>query len=58
VRLHLLGCALCARYEKQLLAMRKMLEAHSQEINEALPEARLSAEARDRIKKKIKEDHL
>lgn len=53
VRLHLMGCDLCARYEKQLLAMRKILGAHVREFDEPSVDVRLSDEARKRIKQEI-----
>lgn len=53
VRLHLLVCELCARYEKQLLAMRRMLESHLNEIEEPSSDVRLSDEARKRIKQEL-----
>jgi len=53
VRLHLIGCELCARYEKQLLAMRKMLEAHAQEFDEPSAGVQLSDDARKRIKQEL-----
>ena len=52
-RLHLLGCELCARYEKQLHIMRKMLESQSDKLNEPEIGTKLSDEARQRINKEI-----
>ena len=53
VRIHLIGCELCARYERQLLAMHKMLESRSEELYEQDTGAKLSDEARQRIKREI-----
>lgn len=53
VRLHLMGCELCARYEKQLLAMRKMMELHGEEISMSDPKNSLADAARQRIKQEI-----
>jgi hypothetical protein len=54
VRLHLMGCELCARYEEQLLAIRKMIGLHSEEISKADSGIKLSETARQRIKKEIR----
>jgi hypothetical protein len=56
VRLHLMGCALCARYEKQLLAMRRMLELHADDISES-PDVKLSDDARRRMKQELTRNH-
>lgn len=53
IRLHLMVCELCTRYEKQLKAMRKMLDLHADEINQANENIKLSPEARARIKQTI-----
>lgn len=56
IRLHLMGCELCARYEKQLLAMRRMLELHADEIS-ASPDVKLSDDARRRMKQELSRNH-
>lgn len=53
VRLHLMGCELCARYEKQLLAMHKMLELHGEEISGTDSNISLSDTTRKKIKQEI-----
>lgn len=58
IRLHILGCKFCARYRKQLLSMHRIVEEYSQKFAET-GEAELSADARQRIKEKLRrDDHL
>lgn len=56
VRLHLLGCELCSRYEKQLQQIHRMIMQNIDEINKENTSQKLSEEARQRIKKKVKEN--
>lgn len=55
MRLHLLICALCMRYVKQLQFMRDTVQHHAAEIEKgnATPSA-LSNEARERMKRSLK----
>ncbi len=55
VRIHLLMCRFCARYERQLYEIRETLRnlAAAGERFEALPGDGLSDEARDRMKKSL-----
>jgi hypothetical protein len=56
VRIHLLMCKFCTRYERQLLLIRETLrrlvsaEGHDEEVGEG----KLSEEARERIKKSLR----
>ncbi len=55
VRIHLLMCKFCARYERQLLQIRETIRslAAAGDRFEALHGEGLSAEARDRMKKSL-----
>ena len=55
IRFHLLGCKFCQRYEKQLIIMQKMMENKSKEINELPNSPKLSSDAKQRMKQKIKQ---
>jgi hypothetical protein len=56
VRIHLLMCQLCARYEQQLLLIRETVRrlAAAEEQPEGPPEETLSEEARARIMKSLR----
>ena len=56
VRLHLMGCELCARYEKQLHAIHHVIEKSLNEPPENLEEAKLSDDARHRMKQELKQN--
>jgi hypothetical protein len=51
VRLHLLICRFCARYERQLLLIRETVRRLA--ATEGIPGETLSAEARERIRKSL-----
>jgi len=53
IRIHVMGCKLCARYRKQLLSMHKAVEEISQKYAEN-GEAQLSDDTRQRIKEKLR----
>jgi len=53
LRLHLLLCAWCRRYGKQLRFLRDAAHGHPDEMVEAAPR-KLSDEARERIKRKLR----
>jgi hypothetical protein len=55
MRLHLLICALCMRYVKQLQFMHDAARQHAAEIENAgsLPASALSNEARERMKRSL-----
>src|SRR5262245_11289844 len=53
LRLHLLLCAWCRRYGKQIRFLRKAAHKHPDEMVEAAPQE-LSDEARERIKRKLR----
>jgi len=55
IRIHLLGCKLCRRYEKQLITMQKMMEKRANEINELPDGPKLSSDAKQRMKQNIKQ---
>ena len=52
LRIHLILCRWCRRYGKQIRFLRQAAYEHSDELVEAVPQ-RLSAEARERIKRKV-----
>ncbi len=56
VRLHLLMCKFCARYERQLLLIRETLRriVATEEKSEGPPGEALSEEARERIRKSLR----
>lgn len=56
VRIHLLTCKFCTRYERQLLLIRETLRrlAGTADRPEGLAGESLSAEARDRITKSLR----
>ena len=51
VRLHLLICKFCARYERQLLLIRETVRRLA--ATEGIPGETLSGEARERIRKSL-----
>ncbi len=54
MRLHLMICALCMRYVKQLQFMRDAVRQHAAQIETgAAPPATLSHDARDRMKQRL-----
>lgn len=56
VRIHLLMCKFCARYERQLLLIRETLRrlVSAEDQPEGPDVEKLSEEARDRIKKSLR----
>ena len=56
IRIHLLGCEFCARYEKQLTTIRQMIESNIDEMNETAAGPNLTSEAKLRIRKKIEQE--
>jgi hypothetical protein len=56
VRIHLLMCKFCARYERQLLLIRETVRRFvaAEEKAEGAPGETLSEEARERIKKSLR----
>jgi hypothetical protein len=55
LRLHLLICAWCRRYGKEVRFLRQAVHDHPEELNGVEPET-LSAEARERIKRSLQND--
>ena len=53
LRFHLLLCKWCRRYGKQVIFLRKAAHEHPDKMAEPVPQ-KLSAEARDRIKQKLR----
>lgn len=53
MKLHLFTCEACRRYVAQIERMSEMLKPKSEEITSAEPEAKLSEDARRRIKAAI-----
>lgn len=51
--LHLLVCKWCRRYGKQVRFLRDVAQEHPESLTEAVPQ-KLSAEARERIKQRLK----
>ena len=56
IRIHLLGCEFCARYEKQLVTIRQLIESNIDEMNETTAGPNLTPEAKLRIRKKIEQE--
>lgn len=56
IRIHTMGCALCERYRKQLLAMRRILAKYADKIEQADadPIVQLSDEARNRMRHAVR----
>ncbi|MGH7451749.1 MAG: zf-HC2 domain-containing protein [bacterium] len=55
MKLHLLICALCLRYVKQLQFIRDAVQQHAAQIeNGAAPPSALSHDARERMKQRLK----
>lgn len=56
VRIHLLMCKFCARYERQLLLIRETVRrlVAAEEISGEAPGETLSEEAKERIKKSLR----
>src|SRR6266705_6520899 len=52
LRVHLLLCKWCRRYGKQITFLRSAAHEHLDELAEPIPQ-KLSAEARDRIKRRL-----
>lgn len=52
IKIHTIGCALCARYRDQLITMRRMIENYSKKVQEDItePTEGLSEEAAKRMK--------
>jgi hypothetical protein len=55
IRVHLLGCKFCQRFEKQLIIMKKMLEKRENELEEPPAGPKLSSDAKQRMKQKMKQ---
>lgn len=54
VRLHVMGCILCERYRRQMLALHTLLQKYATELNgELISDATLNPEARERIKTEL-----
>src|SRR6266481_1570518 len=53
LRVHLLLCKWCRRYEKQIIFLRNAAHEHPDEMAEPAPK-KLSVEARERIRKQLR----
>ena len=53
MRLHYLVCVWCQRYQKQLSFLHKAIHDHPEKLSDTTP-ARLSPEARERLKRKLR----
>lgn len=56
LRLHLLICKWCRRYGKQIHFLHQAANEHPDSLTEAVPQD-LSAEARERIKRRLQSEH-
>ena len=58
IRIHTMGCALCERYRRQLLAMRQIVKKYANDTEKDDPEQknRLSEEARTRLMNIVKQE--
>ncbi len=56
VRIHLMMCSLCVRFARQMRLLRRAIHEHPERLapDEAAPEARLSEDARERIKASLR----
>ena len=57
IRIHLLGCKFCQRYEKQLITMQKMMENRANEADESHDGPKLSSDAKQRMIQNIKQNN-
>lgn len=59
LKLHIMSCVLCERYQTQMIALNKMLNKYSLLLDEEemLGGTRLKPEAKERIKKMIEMEH-
>lgn len=57
IRIHLLGCKFCQRFEKQLLTMRKIIENQANNLDELSTGPKLSDEAKNKMKLKLQQDN-
>ncbi len=55
IRIHTLGCVLCERYRRQLMALHRMLQKYSGEIDALAEDVALPQETKERLKKKLHE---
>lgn len=55
MRLHYLICVWCERYRKQLAFLRRAIQQDPEQLNQSAP-ARLSDEARERLKRSLRRD--
>ncbi len=55
IRIHTLGCKLCERYRRQLMAIHHMLQKYSADIDAAAADAALPQETKERLKKQLLE---
>jgi hypothetical protein len=58
IRVHLLGCKFCRRFEKQLFIMQKMIQNQANGLNEIPDGPKLSDESRQKMKQKIIQNNL
>jgi hypothetical protein len=54
LKLHLLTCSLCMRYVQQLQTMREVAHQHTAKMETTKPAARLSGDARERMKQALR----
>ena len=53
LRMHLLMCKFCSRYQRQLLFLRKTMHLHAEHSEDVEPSTTMPPEARERIKRYI-----
>ncbi len=56
--IHLMMCKFCSRYRQQLMSLRKVLRSQALHDENNEPHAKLSPEARERIKKSLHRNDL
>lgn len=55
IRVHTFGCILCERYRLQLMAIHRLLQKYSENVDQARPDVVLPEEAKQMIKQKLHE---
>lgn len=57
LKIHLFTCEACVRYLQQIKFLREAMQKHAESFeSEALPEKKLSSDAKERIKKAIRQN--
>ena len=57
IRIHLLGCKFCQRFEKQLITMQQMIENQANKLDELPDGPKLSEDAKLKMKQKMQQNN-